>query len=212
MMPSFDAVGLSLIWCIGLLAVMQAINARGVWRVAASAILTAVILFVAGFSTYLKFQEYEGLVAPESPSVMESGKAMAVEGKIDDRLAESAKKMAKEGLDLASQIGKIKSLPRNISEPEREKAESKALALRNATAQLNGRAVNAFSGKSGQVAYSRLIRATEDLRLAGYSMHVYATLESAEERDVQFKQGKSRAESAMKELKACLSDLEFPGK
>lgn len=208
MMSSFDAVGLALVWCIGLLAVMQTINARGVWRVSASAILTAAILFVAGFLTFLKFHEYESLVAPQSPSIMEKGNVAVVERESDGRLVESAKKIAKEGLELANQIGKIKSLPRNLSEPEREKAESKALALRNATAQLNSRAVNALSGKSDRTAYSQLIRATENLRLAGYSMHVYVTLENAEERNVQFKQGKSRAETAAKDLNACLSDLE----
>ncbi len=216
-MPSFEVVNLSVIWCIGLLAVILTVNARGALRALFSAIITIGIFAVACCLTFLKVQGYENYVMPwavsekDSLSVDEEDLSMreskAGENGYAERYVSAAQKLIGEGLDLTKQIESLNALPRNISEPEREKAESKALAIRNSAAHLNSRAISLFHSQTQRESYSHLVHATENLRLAGYSMHVYTTLENADERQVQFEQGKSRAAAAKKELEASRAEL-----
>ncbi len=216
-MPSFEVVNLSVIWCIGLLAIILTVNARGALRALLSAVFTIGIFVIACCLTFLKVQGYENYVMPwagsekdtlsvetKNFSVRESN---AGENGYVERYVAAAQKLIVEGLDLTKQIESLDAFPKNISEPEREKAESKALAIRNSAAHLNSRAISLFHSQNQRESYSRLVRATEDLRLAGYSMHVYTTLENADERRVQFEQGKSRAAAAKKKLEASRAEL-----
>ena len=117
-----------------------------------------------------------------------------------ERYVSHAEKIADEALDLAAQIGDIDALPNDISEPNREKAENKALAIRNSTAKVNGKATTLFHPRSLSELHQQLIRATESLRLARDALHAYTTLENAEDRKTQFEQSKRQAVSAAKAI------------
>ncbi len=232
-MPAFDLISLSILWCIGLLATLQAINARSAIRAALSGIITVVIFVIAGFFTYMKVEGYGSFVseelsprpllalnealsgkdsealpvaAPEiaskeSPKNRENGTALR-------RYTAQAQKIATEGIALAEQIEKSKELSVRASEPNREAAESKALAIRNSTAKVNSRATSLFHPKSLSELHGQLVRASESLRLAGYALHAYTTLEDAEERKAQFEQSKRQAKLAAKNFADYISSIE----
>ena len=109
---------------------------------------------------------------------------------------------------LAEQIEKSKELSVRASEPNREAAESKALAIRNSTAKVNSRATSLFHPKSLSELHGQLVRASESLRLAGYALHAYTTLEDAEERKAQFEQSKRQAKLAAKNFADYISSIE----
>lgn len=124
-----------------------------------------------------------------------------------ERYVSSAEKIAEEALDFAQQIGAMDALPNDISEPNREKAESKALALRNSTAKVNGQAASLFHPRNVSELHQQLIRATESLRLAGYALHAYTTLDDVENRKVQFEQSKRQATAAAKMISSYKIEL-----
>ncbi len=232
-MPAFDLISLSILWCIGLLATLQAINARGAIRAALSGIITIVIFVIAGFFTYMKVEGYGSFVSEElsprplvalneaisgkdaeasseatpeialkeSPKNRENGTALR-------RYTAQAQKIATEGIALAEQIEKSKALSNGASEQNRETAENKALAIRNSTAKVNSRATSLFHPKSLSELHGQLVRASESLRLAGYALHAYTTIEDAEERKAQFEQSKRQATLAAKAFTAYLSSIE----
>lgn len=228
-MPAFDLISLSILWCIGLLATLQAINARGAIRAALSGIITVVIFVIAGFFTYMKVEGYGSFVSEElsprplvalnevlsgkdaeaspeialkeSPKNRENGTALR-------RYTAQAQKIANEGIALAEQIEKSKALSNGASEQNRETAENKALAIRNSTAKVNSRATSLFHPKSLSELHGQLVHASESLRLAGYALHAYTTIEDAEERKAQFEQSKRQAKLATKALTAYLSSIE----
>lgn len=232
-MPAFDLISLSILWCIGLLATLHAINARGAIRAALSGIITVVIFVIAGFFTYVKIEGYGSFVseelsprpllalnealsgkdtetlpgtAPEiasneSPKNRENGTALR-------RYTSQAQKIATEGIALAEQIENSKALSSGTSEPNRETAESKALAIRNSTARVNSRATSLFHPKNMSELHGQLVRASESLRLAGYALHAYTTIESSEERKAQFEQSKRQAKLAAEAFADYLSSIE----
>lgn len=124
-----------------------------------------------------------------------------------ERYISSAEKIADEALDFAAQINEMNALPNDISEPDREKAESKALALRNSTAKVNSKATSLFHPRSVSELHQQLIRATENLRLAGYALHAYTTLDGVENRKTQFEQSKRQASAAAKVIFAYKAEL-----
>ncbi len=232
-MPAFDLISLSILWCIGLLAMLQAINARGAIRVALSGIVTVVIFVLAGFFTYLKVEGYGSFVSEElSPRPLVainealSGKNAEAAGNGEPesaskespekrevglalrRYTAAAQRIASDGIALAEQIEESGALASGTSEPVRETAESKALAIRNSTARVNSRATALFHPKSLSELHGQLVRASEFLRLAGYALHAYTTIEDAEERQAQFEQSKRQAALAAKTFTAYLSSIE----
>lgn len=227
-----DLTGIAILWSIGLLALVQAINARGAIRLSLTAIATIVIFVVAGFFSYMKISGYEAFIAvdPHSRGVFQSSmssqgelprsessgqEAKAIRKEPDgvnsvDRYAASATKIVNEAFSLAAQINETEQIAADASEPVREAAESKALAIRNATAKVNRQAAGLFHARSVSELHRELVRATESLRLSGYSLHAYTTLDNAEERQTQFEQSKEQASIATKALdvyKARLANL-----
>lgn len=232
-MPAFDLISLSILWCIGLLAILQAINARGAIRAALSGIITVLIFVIAGFFTYMKVEGYGSFVSEElsprplvalnealsgkdcealpetapkiaskeSPKNKENGTALR-------RYTTQAQKIASEGIALAEQLEKSKAISNGASEQNREIAESKALAIRNSTAKVNSRATSLFHPKSLSELHGQLVRASESLRLAGYALHAYTTIEDSEERRAQFEQCKRQATLAAKSFATYLSSIE----
>lgn len=73
---------------------------------------------------------------------------------------------------------------------------------------MNSRATSLFHPKSLSEIHGELVRASEFLRLAGYALHAYTTIEDAEERKAQFEQSKRQAALAVKAFTAYLSSIE----
>lgn len=235
-MPAFDLVNLAILWCIGLLALLQTLNAHGAFRAALSGIVTVVIFIVAGLFSYLKVESYGSFVSEElsPPSLVAINDALSKKdgspnasdesGKADTasdvrqkgresamairRYAASAQRIADEGISIAEQISKMRALPKETSEANREIAENKALAIRNSTARVNVRATSLFHPKSLSALHGELVRASESLRLAGYALHACTTIEDSGERRVQFDESRHRAKIAAEAFAAYKAELE----
>lgn len=231
-MPAFDLISLSILWCIGLLAILQAINARGAIRAALSGIITVLIFVIAGFFTYMKVEGYGSFVSEElsprplvalnealsgkdcealpetAPEIASKESPKNRENTALRRYTTQAQKIANEGIAIAEQIEKSKAISNRASEQNREIAESKALAIRNSTAKVNSRATSLFHPKSLSELHGQLVRASESLRLAGYALHAYTTIEDSEERRAQFEQCKRQATLAAKSFATYLSSIE----
>lgn len=235
-MPAFDLVNLAILWCIGLLALLQTLNTHGAFRAALSGIVTVLILVVAGLFSYLKVESYGSFVSEElsPPSLVAINDALSKKGvsptapqengeqeAVPDvrqksresstairRYAVAAKKIADEGIAAAEQIAKTQPLPNGTSEANREIAENKALSIRNATAKVNSRATSLFHPKSLSPLHGELVRASESLRLAGYALHAYTTIEDSGERRAQFDESKRQAKNAAEAFAAYKASLE----
>ncbi len=125
-----------------------------------------------------------------------------------ERYVASAVKIADEANALASRILATKPLANDIDEATREKAESKALAIRNKTAQLSDKATSLFHPKSVSLQHQNLVRATEGLRLAGYALHAYTTMENSADKQEQFEQSMHQSATAQKTLAGFKSELD----
>lgn len=212
-MLSFDLVSLAILWSVWLLSLIGILSCNGAIRSALSGIISVVIFLIAGFFSYLKIEGYGSFVSENlSPTTMllaDSGKTSrtltGAESLLEERCTGAVQKLADEGISLASQILKTKELAYDISEPAREKAESKALSLRNATAKINDRANALNCPYRWKDLQQQMVHATEKLRLAGYALHAYTTLESFEDRKTQFQQSRQQAELSKQELGNCKS-------
>ncbi|MBP5247927.1 MAG: hypothetical protein J6Z31_08745 [Fibrobacter sp.] len=164
---------------------------------------------IAANETMAKERAQDSAKAEPKPAVIGMSSSATDKDAINsvERYVSSAEKIAEEALDFAAQIRSVDALPNDISEPNREKAESKALALRNATAKVNSKAASLFHPRSVSELHQKLIRATENLRLAGYALHAYTTLDDVENRKAQFEQSKRQAVSAEKAISAYKSEL-----
>ena len=170
-MLAFDLIGLAILWSIGLLALIQTINSRSAIRASLSGIITVVIFLIACVFSYLKIEGYgspelsptsilaTNLAIGNAESGTSDGKKLSSEDRPSgassatnaihslERYVASAVKIADEANALASRILATKPLANDIDEATREKAESKALAIRNKTAQLSDKATSLFHPK-----------------------------------------------------------------
>ncbi|MCK9182084.1 MAG: hypothetical protein M0P13_04285 [Fibrobacteraceae bacterium] len=214
-MQQSDLISIAILWGIGLLALIQTINARGAIRLSLSAIATIVIFVIAGFFSYMKISGYSSYISPDLAPRMSlsaitqdaSSESKRTETENDgnskainsiEAYTTSAEKIADESIALANDILNFSEIQSDASESTRETLESKALSLRNATAKENRQATELFHPRSVSEIHSELIRATENLRLAGYSLHSYTTLDNEDEKAAQAEQYKKQAEIANK--------------
>lgn len=212
-MQQSDLISIAILWGIGLLALIQTINARGAIRLSLSAIATIVIFVIAGFFSYMKISGYSSYISPdlapkmslsaitqdassESKRTENEGNSKAINS--IETYTTSAEKIADESIALAADILNFGEIQNDASESTRETLESKALSLRNATAKENRQATELFHPRSVSEIHTELIRATENLRLAGYSLHSYTTLDNEDEKAAQAEQYKKQAEIANK--------------
>ncbi len=210
-MPQFDLVNLAILWCVGLLALVQTINAHGAIRLSLSAITTTVIIIAAVFFTYLKVSDYRNLVTPETLEnsiIQQSASSTSVETPASatkginstDVYVPSAQKIVDEALENIKSIQAFETLLPDASESMREDAERKALSLRNQTAKLNQQATGLFHPRSVSEMHAQLVHATENLRLAGYSLHAYTTMEDETQKESQREQYLKQADLAKQAL------------
>lgn len=223
-----DLTGIAILWCLGLLASVLAINARGAIRLSLSAIAAVVIFAVAGIFSYMKVSSYEAFVSSSEPpqavfatrpSAMPAGDASkkdrirknaTVSAEAENSLgqyAASARKIADEAIALVAQINDFREIASGATEQSRETAESKALAIRNATAKVNRQAESLFHPRSASEIHQGFVHATESLRLAGYALHAYTTLDDREEQRAQYEQSKNQADIAQKALESYRAKL-----
>jgi hypothetical protein len=103
-----------------------------------------------------------------------------------------AETVIKRMIDINNAIDNFEPLASNISESEREKRSSQALAINNNATALNKKALGLFHPHESSEAHSELIQATESLRLAAYSLYTYSLQEDTEEQMNQYKQSRSQ--------------------
>ena len=216
-MQQMDLISVAILWCIGLLALIQTINARGAVRASLSGIVTVLILIAAAFFSYIKYSDYKELVVPgseqgtlasaitQSSAVAAPGREASKENTVENYTA-AAEKLVADALDNIKAIDTFEKIPDDASESARETAESKALSIRNQTARINQQAVELFHPRSVSDLHTQLVRATENLRLSGYSLHAYTTL-SDSLKEVQYEQYSSQAKLAEKALNAYAEKL-----
>lgn len=215
-MQQMDLINVAILWCIGLLALVQTLNARGAVRASLSGIVTVLILIVAAFFSYVKYSDYRELVVPGSEqssaaSILPQSSAAAPERDVAkentvENYKSAAERLVSDALDNIKAINAFEKIPDDASESARETAESKALSIRNQTARINQQAVELFHPRSVSNLHSQLVRATENLRLSGYSLHAYTTL-SDSLKEAQFEQYSSQAKIAEKALNAYAEKL-----
>ncbi|MDR1759199.1 MAG: hypothetical protein LBR60_01585 [Fibrobacter sp.] len=207
-------VNLAILWCLALLALVQSINARGIIRTSVSWIVSIVIIAVAVVFTYFHVVKYEEL-SKILPSVLKNETSVEIKkvspaapAKTVSAYIASAQKLMAVAENEVRLMEDFKEFPANISAETQEEEERKALSLRNQTAQTNQNAVGLFHPRSVSEVHQELVQATENLRLAGYSLHAYTGLDNAEERKIQRTQYLNQLESAKKYLSRFKKNLE----
>jgi len=94
--------------------------------------------------------------------------------------------------EIMAAIDSYEPIAPSISDAEREKRGSQALAINNNATALNKKALGLFHPHESSEAHSELIQATESLRLAAYSLYTYSLQEDTEEQMNQYKQSRSQ--------------------
>lgn len=209
-----NLVNLAILWCLGLLALVQAINSRGPIRISLSWIVSIVIIVISVFFTYLHIVKWRDVSISQSVSSMLSNESssaiIAAQGKSANLSSylSAAQKITATAEDEIRAIEAFKEFPVNISAQVQEAEGRKALSLRNQTAQTNQRAVGLFHPRSVSEIHQDLIQATENLRLAGYSLHAYTGLDNTEERKIQRTQYLNQLQKAKKALSRFRKNIE----
>lgn len=188
-MERVDLVSVAILWSIGLLALIHAVNARGHFRIAITWILSLVIFALAFFFSSLKAIDLRNLFSGEGPvqGVLQgpppqappfqdslrphdSSKGADFSGKEYRSLIETLLKQAK---DCAQSISEFpsESAIRSMSASQFEKMESRARALRNQSSALHRQLHQNKAPEIWAPFHSDLVVAFENLRLAGYEIH-----------------------------------------
>ena len=115
----------------------------------------------------------------------------AAKGRLDRYIDETNKVIARM-YEIMAAIDSYEPIAPSITDAEREKRGSQALAINNNATALNKKALGLFHPHESSEAHSELIQATESLRLAAYSLYTYSLQEDTEEQMNQYKQSRSQ--------------------
>jgi hypothetical protein len=115
----------------------------------------------------------------------------AAKSRLDRYINETDKVIARM-YEIMAAIDSYEPIAPSISDAEREKRGSQALAINNNATALNKKALGLFHPHESSEAHSELIQATESLRLAAYSLYTYSLQEDTEEQMNQYKQSRSQ--------------------
>jgi hypothetical protein len=187
---------IAILWSIGALALILAINAKGAFRVALSWILTLAILGFALLFTSFKGLDFAQVVAGDKPAPreMQRVRRAPVPDSVAAQVALQSAPLL-EGAKLTAQA--IADFPEGdfgaLAPKEREGWESHALALRNQSADL-ARQAQALRLKEAATTF-------ESLRLAGYDVHAQFGADTITAPAFQ-RQAKELAEQILAELSA----------
>jgi len=108
------------------------------------------------------------------------------------RYVDEANKVIARMESIMESIDNYEPIAPNISEEEREKRGSQALAINNNAIAINKKALGLFHPHETSEIHTELIQASENLRLAAYSLYTYSLQEDTEEQMSQYKQARSQ--------------------
>ncbi|MBR4558039.1 MAG: hypothetical protein IKO21_00485 [Fibrobacter sp.] len=94
--------------------------------------------------------------------------------------------------DITNSIDDFDPLPSNVSESEREKRSSQALAINNNAVALNKKVLGLFHPHESSEAHTDLIQASECVRLAAYALYNYTLQENPEQQLILFRQSRDQ--------------------
>lgn len=110
--------------------------------------------------------------------------------------------------EIMTAIDEFEPLAANISESEREVRSSQALAINNNAAALNRKVVGMGHPHNASDAHAELIQASENVRLAAYSLYNYTLRENPEDQLVQYKQARNQIAQMNAALSRFWNDIE----
>lgn len=205
-MNGAEIISIAILWCICLLALIQALNARGAIRISLTWIITMVIVIVTVAVTYIQlsdketnpissvsFSNTEEINTPSATNVKQN------EVRVNTYISSSKKLVA----EVTEAIRSIEDFDANKvpnTEAEREVWERQALSLSQQTAKLNQRTLGLFHPRNVSELHGILLQCTENLRLAGYALHTLSTLEDPELKEVQKEQYLNQIAQAKQKL------------
>lgn len=103
-----------------------------------------------------------------------------------------AETVIKRMTDITNSIDNFGTLPSNISESEREKRSSQALAINNNAVALNKKVLGLFHPHESSEAHSELIQASECVRLSAYALYSYTLQENPEQQLILYRQSRDQ--------------------
>jgi len=193
-MISVELVQVAILWCIAGVAIICALNARGLLRQLISWVITIAIIITAMFFSYMEVENLKreiGLTRPSQSSSSEPVVAMDDTIPIAEEVVEldtlAASYMAVEKQIFANIISIADSI---LAFPEwnaiqiqgiekREIFESKARFLRNKSMDSYRQIRNLTPPPEKKLSYEALLDAADNLRLAGYEVHNQFGVEDA---------------------------------
>lgn len=140
------------------------------------------------------YQAANSVSAPAEPREEKKFSENA-KGRLDRYVDETSKVIERMNAVMES-IRNFAPVPANISESEREKRSSQALAINNNATSINKKILGLFHPHETTDVHSELIQASESVRLAAYSLYTYALQEDPEEQASQYRQATSQVNQA----------------
>lgn len=134
-------------------------------------------------------------VAAPAGSVEEKKFSENAKGRLEKYIDETNKVIERMNAVIEA-INNFEQIPANISESEREKRSSQALAINNNATAINKKTLGLFHPHESSEAHSELIQASESVRLAAYSLYTYALQEDPQEQANQYRQARSQISQA----------------
>lgn len=207
-MNNVEIISVAILWCIALLALIQALNARGAIRISLTWIVTMVIVLISIAVTYIQFSDKETISSNSSISDVNISSSKKINSTTNSKQNEvristyisSSKKMVAEILEVLKSIEKFDVNKKPNTEAERETWERQALSISKQAANLNQRTLGLFHPRDVSELHNILLQSTENLRLAGYAIHSLSTLEEPELKEVQKEQYLSQIAQAKQKL------------
>jgi len=224
----------ALIWAVGLVAVISAINARGSLRISLSWFFTALVIGICVFVSTMKVSSLKqrlldgaaGEVLPGQPTPVTTGtppppppKPVATTPAPATNQAPTSDADMKDYLNSAERIvgnalgcaGAVQSFDvdalSNLPEERYEQEQSRALSLRNQAANIS-RQVKSMKPPANLVyLHADLDKAAEKLRLAGWAVHAYFSAENETDEATYKDQFLGYARSAQTDFKTIQQEL-----
>lgn len=173
-MFSIDVIQVAILWCMAGLALINAMNSRGIFRTVVSVLITIAIIVSAVFFSYMKYDSVkQEMGLGEATSASSSSIEKAVENQTIS-CSPVEKRILEEVIAISDSIlafPKLKYINTQGIE-NREIFESKALSLRNRSMDSYRQIRSLFGpGEEKSCYYDLLLAAADNLRLAGYETH-----------------------------------------
>lgn len=127
--------------------------------------------------------------------------------RLEDYLVD-AETVIKRMRDVVTSINEFEPLAANINEAERETRSRQALAINNTATALNRKVLGLFHPHESSEAHSELIKASESVRLAAYSLYNYTLVENPEEQQAQHEQAQKQISQMNAALNRFWKDIE----